>query len=170
MLNVFGKDKSGIKVAQVPLADFKDRSKVPDVVHCSLLPLLLQMANTPAQWTFWNGSSFTPTPPARDQPRGNIITDGIAAGDLFWSPHFRTFLCVYFNTFPGTFRLRYSRDGRVEGKWSDAVELFDTTPGKKVPYNFAGHAYPGYDESGKTLLLSWTYDGNWTRMTRITFE
>ena len=28
MLNVFGKDKTGIKVAQVSLADLKDRSKV----------------------------------------------------------------------------------------------------------------------------------------------
>ncbi|KAI4150402.1 MAG: hypothetical protein LQ340_004104 [Diploschistes diacapsis] len=123
-----------------------------------------------AQWTFWSGTSFHPTAPARDSVAGNIITDSFSTGDLFYSPHFRTFLCVYFNALPGTFRLRYALEGRVEGKWSEAMELLDTEAGTKVPYNFAGHAYPGYDESGKTLLLSWTYEGNWTRMTRVRFE
>ena len=66
------------------------------------------------------------------------------------------------------FFIRYSVNGQVTGPWSDPQTLYQTIPGTQI--NYAGHAYPSYDPSGKTLLLTWTYEGKYTQMSTITFD
>ena len=48
------------------------------------------------------------------------------------------------------------------------MDLYETVQGNT--FNYAGHAYPGYDQTGKTLLLSWTYEGEHTKMAQVTFK
>ena len=67
-----------------------------------------------------------------------------------------------------TFYMRYALDGIIEGRWSDEMTLHAPPAGQQ--FNYAGHAYPSFDPSGKTLLLSWTFEGNFTRMARVVFE
>jgi hypothetical protein len=63
----------------------------------------------------------------------------------------------------------YTTDTSLVGSWTDfAQDLYTTTP-ETGYYNYAGHAYPGVD-SGKTLLLSWTYGTNLTKMANLTFS
>ena len=49
------------------------------------------------------------------------------------------------------------------------MDLYETAQGPTV-FNYCGHAYPGYDASGKTLVLSWTYEGEYTRMAKVSFQ
>ena len=100
---------------------------------------------------------------------------GGSSGDVFWSPLHKTFLAVYFQGMPdNTFFIRYSLDGQVTGKWSEPQTLLVTTPsddgeGKLTPFNYAGHSYPSWDPTGKTLMLSWTFGSYWIRMARVTW-
>lgn len=64
--------------------------------------------------------------------------------------------------------MRYSVNGHVTGNWSDQVTLYTTTPASNE-YNYGAHAYPGYDTTGRTVLLSWTYGGAQTQMATVTF-
>ena len=58
-------------------------------------------------------------------------------------------MIIYFDGWAdSTFFYRYSLNGHVTGNWSDAEVLYKTSPSSSV-YNYAGHAYPGYDESGE---------------------
>lgn len=90
-----------------------------------------------------------------------------SSGDIFFSPYLGTFLAVYFlSTADSTFRYRYAlpdeRTGRISltGKWSEDFVLYDSSAVKAKEggygFNYAGHAYPHYDPSGETLVLSCT--------------
>ena len=136
------------------------------------------------QYTFWNGNTWSSKPPNTNATTANIFSvpvcdgkgkcdyfsAGGSSGDIFYSPYLKTWLAVYFDGFPNNiFRMRYSLTGTVTGgKWSDGVDLYKTKQGKT--FNYAGHAYPGYDKNGKTLVLSWTYEGQWTKMAKVTFS
>ena len=56
----------------------------------------------------------------------------------------------------------------MTGAWSTEQDLFGTTA-ESGSFNYAGHAYPGVD-AGQTLLLSWTYGGNLTKMARVNWS
>jgi hypothetical protein len=63
----------------------------------------------------------------------------------------------------GTFRIVYSLDGSFDGAgltsgWSTPQDLYDTKAGDS--YNYGGHAYPDYDPTSETLLLSYSYEGS----------
>ena len=87
-----------------------------------------------------------------------------SSGDIFFSPYLGTYLAVYFlGIADSTFRYRYAlpdANGQVSlvGKWSEDYVLYDSSEVKNGGYgfNYAGHAYPHYDPSGKTLILSCT--------------
>ena len=77
---------------------------------------------------------------------------------------------IYFDmSASNTFYVRYSQNDTVTGIWSDQITLYTTTQSSEI-FNYAGHAYPGYDPSGKTVVLSWTYNLEQTKMARVTFE
>jgi hypothetical protein len=77
-------------------------------------------------------------------------------------------VAVFFDAFvDGTFRLMYSTTIDLVGPWSTEQDLYQTVaePGS---YNYAGHAYPDLG-NGNSLLLSWTYGNNLTKMAEVTF-
>ncbi|MCJ1313584.1 hypothetical protein MMC25_007263 [Agyrium rufum] len=152
-LNFFAKDSTGIKVAQVLPRNYADRSK----------------------YTYWTGSSWSPTPPARDDTSANIINGTFFSGDFFYSQYYQAFLFVYYGdsndpTMGGvvdTFFIRYALGDGVKSAWSDQIRFCGTTQGTE--YNYAGHAYPSFDPSGKTLLLSYSYNGAYNHQSLFTF-
>ncbi|MCJ1413770.1 hypothetical protein MMC32_000095 [Xylographa parallela] len=120
--------------------------------------------------------TWTATPPPSNSTAANIFTVGKwfgGSGDVFWSPHHRTFLCVYFNGLPdNTFYVRYALDGWVAGRWSAEQVLYVTAPAPHDPgdpFNYAGHANPSWDPSGRTLGLSWSYGGAWTQVATVSW-
>ncbi|KAK7183176.1 hypothetical protein DPSP01_011441 [Paraphaeosphaeria sporulosa] len=142
----------GMRVAKVPTSSYKDR----------------------ATYTYWDGSSWTPDlAVASRAPAGLLFSASLSTGDVFWSEYYSTYMVVYFNTFAdSTFYMRYALEGTVTGKWSDEIKLAVTQPGLgPQPYNYAGHAYPTFGQSGKELVLSYTMAGGaLTDMLKVTFE
>ena len=67
-----------------------------------------------------------------------------------------------------TFCMRYSLSGFSYGPWSTGQVLYKTDPGT-WPYTYGGHAYPGYDVSDKTLVLSWMNEGSYIEVAKETF-
>ena len=107
------------------------------------------------------------------------MPDVYSSGDIFYSPYLGTYLAVYFlGIADSTFRYRYvlpDEQGAVSltGKWSDDHILYDSSQVKNGGYgfNYAGHAYPAYDPTGKTLVLSCTSsDGATPWFFRVRFE
>ncbi|KAL1600803.1 hypothetical protein SLS60_007191 [Paraconiothyrium brasiliense] len=141
----------GMRVAKVPVTAYKDRT----------------------QYTYWDGASWTSDlATASKAPAGLLFSSSLSTGDVFWSDYYNTYMVVYFNTFAdSTFYMRYALEGTVTGKWSDEIKLAATQPGTGLqPYNYAGHAYPSFGESGKELILSYTMAGGaLTNMMKVTF-
>ncbi|KAF2664414.1 hypothetical protein BT63DRAFT_429895 [Microthyrium microscopicum] len=151
----------GVKLARVPEASIADRTK----------------------YLFWNGNNWTAAPPAATDASSNIFSFttsgyGVGTGDIFWSTYYNTWLAVFASGFApdGTFRLMYSTNGNIAGPWSATAQDIYVTKGCPtsngnclVGYNYATHAYPDVDSTGKTLLLGWTYNGATTQFTTITF-
>jgi len=64
----------------------------------------------------------------------------------------------------------------ITGPWTTPQLLFEmqTDPmcaiyAPKYEIEYQGHAYPMWDRSGKTLLVSWSACNAWTRMARVEF-
>ena len=127
-------------------------------------------ANT-KRYTYWTGSTWSPHPPSPTDTKAHIVTDShvFSTGDFIYSRYLQTWILIYFEgQLSSTFYLRYSTSGLASGPYSDKVVLHKTAP-VQGGFNYAGHAYGGYDPSGKTVLLSWTYKGAQTKMARVTF-
>ncbi|KAJ4304694.1 hypothetical protein N0V90_000221 [Kalmusia sp. IMI 367209] len=143
----------GMRVAKVSTTSYTDRS----------------------QYQYWDGASWsTDLNTASKAQEGLLFTSNLSTGDVFWSNYYNTYMVVYFNSFAdSTFYMRYALEGTVTGKWSEEIKLFATQPGTGPgeTYNYAGHAYPTFDASGKTLTLSYTMAGGaLTDMLKVTFE
>jgi hypothetical protein len=61
----------------------------------------------------------------------------------------------------------YSTTIDLVGPWSAEQDLYQTVA-ESGSYNYAGHAYPDLG-NGNSLLLSWTYGTNLTKMAEVTF-
>ncbi|KAI9687427.1 MAG: hypothetical protein M1820_010440 [Bogoriella megaspora] len=110
-----------------------------------------------SSYTYWNGASFVSDPSAA-QPF--IPELNPTSGDIFWSPLYNTWMFVYMGTM-NVFSYRYALNGAfgITGPWSQEFELYDTTvqtPAQGATYSYAGHAYPGFDSSGGSVVLSWS--------------
>jgi hypothetical protein len=105
-----------------------------------------------------------------------IATGNFSSGDIFYSTYYKTWLLIYMNGWAdSTFYLRYSLSGNATGPWSAEQKLYTTVPSKSV-YNYAGHAYWAYEGmrsgngAGQSILLSWTYNMETTKMAKVIFK
>jgi hypothetical protein len=131
---------------------------------------------TQAAYRYWDGSMW-----ARDMPSAttaHTIMDGsFSSGDIFYSPHHRTYLFVYMNGYAdSTFYFRYlvaptaivpeegvdMADAIVKYPWSSQQTLLKVPEGKSGQYAYAGGVQLGYfgvhdiTNGGKKMLLSWS--------------
>ena len=142
---------SSLKVARVPQnADFNDKSK----------------------FQFWDGANWAATAPAVSDTKSNIITSSgfMDTGEIFWSNHFNCY--VHVSASYGTFQIQYS-DNFLSG-WSEPQQLYKAEAPQSIASGgdsmiYAGHSYPDWDTTGKSLLLSWTVGVQWTQMATVQF-
>ena len=142
---------SAIKVARVPQASLTDKSK----------------------YEYWDGASWSATQPSTADTKSNIISAGgfMDTGEIFWSNHFGCY--VHVSASYGGFNVAYS-DSLTSG-WSQPQSLYEAQipdsikSGSSSNIIYAGHSYPDWDPSGKSLLLSWTCDEMWTQMAVVEF-
>lgn len=124
------------------------------------------------QYTYWTGKTWSQDPPSPNDPKAHVVSDDriFTYGDFLYSPHYETWLLIYFiGPLDSTFHMRYSTSGLAQGPYSDPVVLYETEP-VKDGFNYGGHAYGGYDKSGKKVVLSWTYNGIATQMAEVRFD
>ena len=81
---------------------------------------------------------------------------------------------VYMKTI-NVFSYRYALNGAfgITGSWSDEFELFDTTTATPVSgdiWDYAGHAYSGYDPTGQSIILSWSHGEMDEFMAKVQFK
>ncbi|MCJ1383282.1 hypothetical protein MMC17_006395 [Xylographa soralifera] len=167
----------GLKVARVDPDSATDLTKVSP----PSAPTPLTTLTPSSQYEYYHGPTthtWSATPPESNSTAANLFTvgawfGGSGSGDVFWSLPHRTYLCVYFNGLPdNTFYVRYALAGRVAGRWSDEQVLYVTAPAPNDPgdpFNYAGHANPTWDPSGRTLALSWSYGGAWTQVAVVSW-
>ena len=78
---------------------------------------------------------------------------------------------VYFDAYADdTFFMRYALGDGVKSPYSSEIKVNTTEQAAPKKYNYAAHAYPSFDESGKTLFLSWSYAGAYNRQALVTFK
>jgi hypothetical protein len=154
-LYLLGSDSTGVKLARVPnggSSTIADRTKYE------------YYSSTTGQWQ-------AQQPLTLNDATGNIITwnytnfagitIGPNVGDIWYDPYHETMIMVWGDTsISGTFWFSYATTNNIEGPWSTPVAIW-TPPvpgecsGSSVDWNYQGHAHPGWDTSGKTLLISY---------------
>jgi hypothetical protein len=132
-------------------------------------------------YSYYDASTkaYTKTIPSPSNVAAAIVTGAYNGGDFFYSAFYGTWLFIYFDNYAdSTFYIRYSTSGTTSGPWSSAQVLYKTKPSSSV-YNYGAHAYwmpwsttdaNGEVGASNTVLLSWTYDGGYTQMAKVTFS
>lgn len=145
-----GVGPSSIKIARVPQRAITDKT----------------------QYQYWDGSTWSSTQPAVSDAKSNVITSQgfMDTGEIFWSNHFNCY--VHVTSAYGGFQIQYS-DNLTSG-WSAPQDLYkaalpSSLQGSEHAMMYGGHAYPDWDTTGKSLLLSWTAAEEWIQMATVQF-
>ncbi|KUJ09819.1 uncharacterized protein LY89DRAFT_675969 [Mollisia scopiformis] len=151
-LYLFGSDVTGVKLARVP----DTASTIADRVA----------------YEYYNSATgdWQGDPLALNNADGNIITwssdplgvvVGPNVGDVWYDPYHETTMMMWGDGgIDGTFWFSYATTNSLEGPWSTPVAIW--TPfvpsgcdATSEAWNYQGHAHPGWDSTGKTLLISY---------------
>lgn len=129
----------------------------------------LKMARVPSgspfdrgQYQYWNGAAWSRTMPARDDGgtaniwnqswtdlNGN--THGPPTGDVFYNAYYGVYMIIY-QLVGIDARVYMVYSSNIAGGWSQPVVLLETP--EVSNYNYAIHAYPNYDTSGRVIPIS----------------
>ena len=164
-LYLYGADVTGVKLARTPntAGSIADRT----------------------QYSYYNSatSSWQSTPLTLNSATGNIITwsstdltgnkIGPNLGDVWFDNYHLTTVMMWGDEgIDGTFWFSYATTNNLEGPWSTPVAIY-TPPtlsqcaGTDDAWNYQGHAHPGWDTTGKTLLISFASCSQYVSMARI---
>lgn len=165
-LYLWGKVSNGLKLARAPLASIADRTT----------------------YKYWSAASkaWADQPPAADDATANAIPFNHttfaplspSSGNVFWSPHHRTYLAVIMDSsVAGTFWVAYSTTGAITGPWTETAQLYQTPQdpackqdGLRDTWNYSGFPHPGLDPSGASLVVSWSACGPFVDMSRLVWK
>ncbi|ETI21056.1 hypothetical protein G647_07399 [Cladophialophora carrionii CBS 160.54] len=120
-------------------------------------------------YEYWNGATW-------QSERLNGIAIGekesvfwqINQGQVIWSSYFGCFLFVYCDNWMNSKVLLKSAQ-RPEGPWSDPITLYQARPLTDGSSIYAAVPHPYFDESGKTLVVTFTNHPNTIQAVRIVF-
>lgn len=168
-LYLAGGDKTGVKLARVP----SDPTALADRNQYDYYNALTQ------QWQ-------PQQPLALNDGVGNIIswssTDlagnqiGPDVGDMWFDNYHQTMVMTWGDGgIDGIIWFSYAINNDLEGPWSTPQPLW-TTPvptecsGSSGDWNYQLHAHPGWDPSGKTLLISYSSCSRYVSFASITWD
>ena len=192
---LFGADCTGMKLARVPCALGAEMDRMADrgrfeYYHAAAATTTAAGASDDgagggkARGGEWRKG----LPLQKDSPTGNILNWSINpfgnqqlgpdTGDVWFDPYHNTMMMVFMSKFvDGQFWGSYALDdGRLDGPWSEPVVLWTSPVPKECKgdkcgeFNYQGHAHPGWDPSGRTLLLSYSSCARFVSMAKLTWE
>ena len=91
---------------------------------------------------------------------------GTGQGQIVYSPYYECYILVNLGNGGNDVKLRTAPT--PEGPWTADVKVYTTTP-IDGGLTYAGVAHPYLDETGKTLVVSWTNNNN-IEVAKITFS
>jgi len=149
----FAHGNKALKVARAKWSDMADRSA----------------------YEFWDGAAWSSTMPAASDTASDVFSlppgSGstiLQSGDVFYSEHFGVPVLVYGCL--GTFYISVATD-RNHFSFGAPVKFYSAPKIAGIGgYMYSPHAYPHWDESGKTLLLSWADTSAYVRMAKVTWN
>lgn len=166
-LYLYGSDDTGVKLARTPntASSIADRN----------------------QYLYYNSATgkWQSTPLTLNSATGNILTwstesltgaqIGPNVGDVWYDAYHETTMMLFGDMgIDSTFWFSYATTNTLEGPWSTPVAIW-TPPvpsecgGSTEPWNYQAHAHPGWDPTGKTLLVSYASCGEYVSMATITW-
>lgn len=168
-LYLAGSDTTGVKIARTPAT-----------------PEAIADRN---QYDYYNSQTgeWQPQKPLElNNPEGNIIhwnsTDlagkpiGPDVGDLWFDDYHQTMVMTWGDSgIDGRLWFSYAENNKLEGPWSTPEPIW-TTPvpsqckGTQGDWNYQLHAHPGWDETGKTLLISYASCAQFVSFAKITWD
>lgn len=155
-LYLLGADLTGVKMARVPNAGnsaIADRNQYEYYNSKTLQwqpqqPLTLNDAT--GNIIAWNYTD----------PAGQTISPNV--GDIWYDPYHETMMMVWGDTWvDGTFWFSYATTNNLEGPWSTPVAIWsppvpEQCSSTSTAWNYQGHAHPGWDSTGRTVLISFS--------------
>ncbi|KAK3988024.1 hypothetical protein QBC44DRAFT_371527 [Cladorrhinum sp. PSN332] len=138
-----------------------------DMAYSYLARVKAKDAFDPTGYEYWWGrqrgwkkevlTSFTPETAA---------LWGTGQGQVLWSKWFGCYVMVHTSTFGSTIMLRTALS--PEGPWTPDIEVYTAVPIDDGMV-YAGVAHPYHDESGETLILSYT-NSNYIEVLKVEFD
>jgi hypothetical protein len=94
---------------------------------------------------------------------------GHGQSNAFWSNYYNTWMFVYGGDWPNS-DIYVSTAPALEGPWTSALDIATTCPtGTCGTLRYCIAPHPEFDQSGKTLIVTWT-DANNIYADRVTFK
>ena len=177
-LHLMGADRTGMKLARTRYAE-EERREVG------------LLARRERYEYFWRGDGgggeWRKEMHVKDDAAGNVLDWsinpmgtqlGADTGDVWYDPYHGTMMMVFMSKFvDGQFWASYALEegGKVEGAWSTPQVVWTSPVPKECKgnacgeYNYQGHAHPGWDPSGRTLLLSYSSCARYVSMAKLTW-
>jgi hypothetical protein len=168
-LYLVGSDSTGMKLARVPA-----------------LPETMADRNHYDYYNSATGEWVPQQPLELDNPTGNIIhwssndllgrPIGPDVGDMWLDPHHQTMVMTWGDSgIDGKLWFSYAENNRLEGPWSTPQAIWtppvpEECKGVQGDWNYQLHAHPGWDPTGKTLLVSYASCAQYVSFAKITWQ
>jgi hypothetical protein len=163
-LYLFGGDNTGVKIARTPdtptsIADRNQYEYYNAMTATWQAQEPLALNDAAGNIISWNSTTLTGAP------------TGPNIGDLWYDPYHQTTVMTWGDGgIDGTFWFTYAINNDLTGPWSDPVAIYtppSPTECSDGGWNYQGHAHPGWDASGETLLISWSSCAQYVTMAVI---
>ncbi|KIV80939.1 hypothetical protein PV11_08404 [Exophiala sideris] len=120
-------------------------------------------------YEYWNGEGWQPERlQTKSLGEKESMFWQINQGQVVWSNHFGCFIFVYCDNWMNS-KVLMKTAQRPEGPWSDATTLYQATPITNGSSIYAAVPHPYFDESGQTLVVTFTNHPNVVQAVKITF-
>ncbi|KAK9235267.1 hypothetical protein V1525DRAFT_410499 [Lipomyces kononenkoae] len=126
--------------------------------------VLASCATNLASYEYWNGSQWQKDRLYNVSEKESVFWQ-IQAGQVFWNPYYDCLIFVHSNNFMDNQILAKTASSPT-GPWSAPVTLYKVPSGQV--YSAAPH--PNYDETGKTLVCTYTKYPNQLQAVKVTFK
>ncbi|KIV93340.1 hypothetical protein PV10_04558 [Exophiala mesophila] len=122
------------------------------------------------RYEYWNGQYWQRERlQTKDIGKKESVFWQINQGTVVWSNYFQCLIFVYSDNWWNS-RVLMKMSKYPEGPWSEPITLYQATPAQKGGSTYAASPHPYFDESGRTLVCTFTNYPNIVQAIRVHFE
>ncbi|KIX00067.1 uncharacterized protein Z518_10994 [Rhinocladiella mackenziei CBS 650.93] len=122
-----------------------------------------------ACYEYWNGSDWqSERLDSQSIGEKESVFWQINQGQVIWSNYYGCFFFVYCDNWMNS-KVLLKTSPKPEGPWSDPITLYQATPIRQDSSIYAAVPHPYFDNSGKTLVVTFTNHPNTIQAVRVVF-